>query len=212
MIPILLGLVLVVVVLAITMSKRAKPAALPRGGGPSTFAEAIAQLAVEPSAESYLTVFGLVVTHPTYQPYSNDLQDLIGLFEAEKYGEVQRKLAGMMPNWVLTPAVHKIACLTAKRRGDERAAMVEARLAMACIQGLMATGDGTKDKPYVVVRVRDEYELLEHLEKRPTKQMLLRDGERQLDCFELDDGSKLYFDISVPKGHLDRQLGGDAPS
>jgi hypothetical protein len=100
----------------------------------------------------------------------------------------------------------------AKRRGDERSAMVEARLAFACIQGLMATGDGTKDKPYVVVRVRDEYELLEHLEKRPARQTLLRDGERQLDCFELDDGSELYFDISVPKSHLDRRLARAAPS
>jgi hypothetical protein len=42
--------------------------------------------------------------------------------------------------------------------------------------------------------------------KRPARQVLLRDGERQLDFFELDDGSELYFDITVPKSHLDRQL------
>jgi hypothetical protein len=206
--PFVLAAALLGIVLMLALSNRGKqPAQLPGAKGEKNpFGAAVAALAIEPSAESYMKVVGMVVTHPAYDPYGRDIDSLIELYEAERHADAERKLRELMPTWVLTPSLHKIAFLLAKHRGDQAAGMVEMRLVQATIDGLLATGDGSREKPYVVVRIRDEYELLEHLEKKPAGQSLIRDGDRQLDCFELADGSEIYFDVSLPKSHLDRML------
>lgn len=190
---------------------RRRPRRASRGEGGSSgssFADAIAALALRPTAENYLKLCAIVTAQPSYQPYSGDLDELMELYEAGRYAEAKRRIKDMMSTWVLTPSVHMIACMIAKKSGDEQTAMLELRLADACIEGMLATGDGTKDAPYVVVRVKDEYDLIRHLKKVPAQQGLLRDGERDLDHFELKDGSELYFDVTIPKSHLDRALAG----
>lgn len=174
--------------------------------GDDDFVRALTEFAVAPGAVTYRRIFDLVVAHPSYSPYSDEIHDLTKLYEDKRHDDVAELVSSMMPNWLLTPSVHKIACLAAKHRGDDEGAAIEMKIAVACIRGILASGEGTREAPYLVARVRDEYEVLSHLEKQLKRQSLVQDGERSLDCLKLTDGGELWFDITAAKRHLQKQM------
>jgi hypothetical protein len=77
----------------------------------------------------------------------------------------------------------------------------------ACTEGILGTGDGTADHPYLVVRVSDEYDILRHLKKRSTSQGLRRKDDKSCDVMTCADGSQIWFDVSAPFNRLMRRLG-----
>ena len=66
------------------------------------------------------------------------------------------------------------------------------------ILAILATGDGSIDRPWVVNSVAEEYLILSHLNETPFCQMLL-DGDPPLDAHGCESGSTYYFGISFLK-------------
>ena len=65
------------------------------------------------------------------------------------------------------------------------------------INSILATGDGSRERPYVVNSVREEYLILEHFNKTKTMQMLMDADRKPMDCIGCEDGTTYYFDIST---------------
>ena len=63
------------------------------------------------------------------------------------------------------------------------------------IMAILATGDGSKVRPWVVNSVAEEYFILSHLNETPFCQMLL-DGDPPLDAHSCESGNTYYFKIS----------------
>ena len=110
-----------------------------------------------------------------------------------------------MGNFLLNPRVHKYLAFAFGQRGDKEKARIEYQLGNLCLEGILSTGTGEEDKPYLVLHVEDEYDVLRHLDKKPVKQALTKSSERHCDVFECEDGSAVWFDITVPHGHLARR-------
>ena len=81
-------------------------------------------------------------------------------------------------------------------------------VAATCCEGILATGDGTKEKPYLVTRTSDEYDILQYLDKQFGGQALVSDGDRNFDVMTCSDGTELWFDITDPFKKLEESLGG----
>jgi hypothetical protein len=161
-------------------------------------------LVKEATQENYLRVFKWVTSHASYSPYSNDLRDVAELVDANKYAAAQKKLAKGMPNLLLSPRAHLYAARAAEGLGDRKRVKAERLLARRCIEGILSTGDGSPNRPYLVTRVSDEYDVLDHLGKEKSQQGLRREDGKSYDMIQCTDGSLLCFDITVVFGAINR--------
>lgn len=159
-------------------------------------ADAFSEFARDPGKEDYLTVRKLVISDPRYNPYSDDLRQLGRLQAAGKHDELKKKANAALPNLILSPRFHLIMGNAAKQRGENELAVIERRMAVACLKGILTTGDGSEESPYLVIRTSDEYDVLGYLDKESKSQGLVFKGDRKLDVLECTDGSLVRFDIT----------------
>jgi hypothetical protein len=99
-----------------------------------------------------------------------------------------------------------MACVIAKRSNDEKAARMDGYIGVACCKGIVATGDGTKRRPYLVTRISDEYDVVRYLGKQPARQALTGIGDRHFDVITCTDGSEIWFDITAPYSKFEEKL------
>lgn len=149
-----------------------------------------------PDTERYTQIRKLVLAFPGYDPYSEDLYDLIDLLDAGKFVEVQQGVSQGMPNLLLSPRAHMLAAFAAEQTGDDKAAEVEKFIAQACVKGILSTGEGTYENPYRVVRTSDEYDVLQYLEQEVVKQSLQHTEHQHLDVILTKQGREVVFDIT----------------
>jgi len=95
-----------------------------------------------PDRESYLAVRNALVSSEHYDPYSNELDKIDELLDAEKLDEAREKVSASMPNLLLSPRAHLTIAFIAEKANDEKAAKMEGLIAAICCEGILATGDG----------------------------------------------------------------------
>ena len=135
-----------------------------------------------------------------YAPYSNELDMLMAALCA---GEPQAAIDlfwRSFPNLLLSPLAHFMlsqAYLDLKREDEAEGEKAMGRL---ILKSILATGKGTKKRPYAVMRVEDEKDVLSALKKQAGAQFLIRDKSRVFDLLQCSDGSEVYFDITLMFG------------
>ena len=163
------------------------------------------------SADGYLQLRTLVTSSPHYAPYSEELQKFRELYERGQYQQAVTFLRGHLDNWVLSPRAHQMLSAAHGKLNQTEPADMERTLAWVMVEALLATGDGSESAPYQVTRLEDEYDLLEYLEKESKGQALMKLGDRECDRHECEDGTVLYFDVTVPRSALLRELSPKKP-
>lgn len=159
-----------------------------------------------PGLETYLAIRQLVLSHPSFNPYSSDLSDLFALLEAGEYIQVQEGFSRVMPNLLLSPRAHLIAAVAAENTGYEHVADVERHIAKVCTQGILSTGDGSAQSPYLVLRPSDESDVLNHLGEQPLQQSRKEVGGKHFDVIITTQDREIWFDISEAHGRLQSTL------
>jgi hypothetical protein len=104
------------------------------------------------------------------------------------------------PNLLLSPMAHFIlsqAYLDLKREDEAEGEKAMGRL---ILKSILATGKGSKKKPYAVMRISDEADVLSALKKKAGAQFLMRGDSRVMDLQRCSDGSEVYFDITLMFG------------
>lgn len=160
----------------------------------------IFELMTGPSAASYNALLCAVVAEPDFNLRAEELQALWQQLEAGDIAGVQRNLGAALRLWIHNPEMHVLASVVARRLGDQVTAEMEAHFARCCYLGMLASGDGSFERPYQVARVADEYALLRHLRKAWDRQTMLHRDGRVVDAFECGDGTTLHFQL--PKADL----------
>jgi hypothetical protein len=161
----------------------------------------------KPSGETFLRLREVVIGSPDYEFHSDGADQVQGLFAAEDYEAVPDMLSELMPNWLLSPRVHRLVGLAAEQVGDTDLAQRETYMARACIRGLLESGDGSRERPFQVTHVADEYDLLEIQGKEMKQQRLVTDTAGSFDVIACTDGTELWFDIGPSLAG-----GGEAPA
>lgn len=153
------------------------------------------QFVEEPSPENFLAIRNFVINHPSWAPYGQGLDRLNQCLDGEEYKKVVELAGSLLPDCLLSPSFHMMVRYALQQLGDDNA-NIEGFLALRCIEGIKSTGSGTEEAPWLVTRTRDEYDVLQELNKGLKQQALVRQGARQLDRMECSDGSVYYFDVT----------------
>jgi hypothetical protein len=109
------------------------------------------------------------------------------------------------PNLLLSPLAHFImnqAYLDLKKENEAEGEKAMGRL---ILKSILATGKGTKKRPYAVMRVEDERDVLSALKKQAGTQFLVRDKSRVFDLMQCSDDSEVYFDITMMYGRTRKE-------
>jgi len=158
----------------------------------------------ERSLAAFLAVRDLLISLPSYDPWSPELAEFDRLLGAEDWGSICQLAAKVMDNWLLTPYLHESLALANKKLGDESRSALEAELFRACAQGIMLTGDGSREHPYLAVRVDDAYGVVFYLGKTWVQERDERAGNNAFRVLRAPDGTEQWFDITKAAQHPKR--------
>lgn len=155
-----------------------------------------------PTAEKFRAIRDAIAKHPSYDGYSNDLRDMEDAFQQKRFADVKTAFAQAQPNLLLSPAAHLLLSMSLKEEGNEKGSEMERFICFRCVEGIQTTGDGTQEKPYLVLRTSDEYDVLSALGKQLQSQALVHDQGKSYDKLTCADGSELWFDITDMLGKM----------
>ncbi|MEV7429072.1 DUF4919 domain-containing protein [Nocardioides sp. NPDC092400] len=105
-------------------------------------------------------------------------------------------LGTLLPGALLSPSVHARQAAALRHLGREHEAARQERIARASLAAIRASGDGTAERPWSVLRVADEYDLLRALGRRPVNQSLVGREGRALDRLVTEDGGEAWFAVA----------------
>lgn len=160
----------------------------------------------EPTADAFRAVRADVVAHEKYDGYSRDLDAMDEAVQQKRFADVGRLFGDAQPNLLLSPRAHMLLSLALRELGHTEAADIERFIFFRCIDGILTTGDGSRDRPYLVLRLSDEYDVLMALDKRLQSQGLTHgDDDHSYDVLHCEDGSEVWFDITDPFSAMSRQ-------
>ena len=147
--------------------------------------------------DNYLALRQLIVAAPNYAPYARAEEKAQALLAQAQFQDVITALTTLMPGCFLSPGLHLLLAHAYRQLGDADAAGTETALAQAAIHGLLLTGDGSQARPYQVVHLSDEQDVLNYLGKQFIGQAMVERDGRQFDRLECADGSRFWFDINL---------------
>lgn len=160
--------------------------------------EAFLQFLQDPTQERYLALREQVVAAETYRPYTEGLLTLAKLHEEERHEELLQAAEVVVPNFLLTPSLHYYLGRAHAALGNGDAENLERHIFAACRDALLATGDGTPTKPYLVTQLDDEREIMGFIGRTAVQQALVKheDG-RFFDVWtDEKDAEETWFDIT----------------
>jgi len=170
--------------------------------------ELLLQFVQEPNAENFLALRKSLIESEHYDPYSDEMNSVDSLIEQQKWSEAREVLGAAMPNLILSPRAHLAMSFITGKLGEEMAQKMESFLASACCQGIVESGDGTQESPFLVTRTSDEYDVLAYLQKEFAGQSLVNGDEKTFDVVKCSDGTEYWFDISACYSKLKEKFGG----
>lgn len=159
-----------------------------------------------PTRDSFLRVRRAIVSDPLYRPQISTLVDLAQLVERRDSLRAIQLAESLMPVWALCPRVHYLAGLAAEnlsaRQLDEQALEdsfeeVELRrfLVSSCLEGILATGDGSPRHPFVATYPSDVRDVVTAVGLQLKTQRLVEGDDTLLDVAATAEGSTVCFDV-----------------
>jgi hypothetical protein len=148
---------------------------------------------------NFLALRQEIATVPGFSRYASYEAVGFALVEQQKLTEALAALKAMMPGSFLSPGLHNLLAFIQTKLNNGEEAGKESYLATAVMRSILATGDGSEARPYLVLQVSDEYDVLKVLGKESAAQGLHWRQERVLDRHECTDESILWFDVTTPQ-------------
>jgi len=146
-----------------------------------------------PSEENFLKSREMIINHPAFNPYSADLEIIERFIDDSDF---ESAINYKNINILLSPTAHLMKGYAAKQLKDANTLKAEYEFAESILKCIKLTGDGSKEQPYIVTRVEDEYELLHSLKEKVSSQKLIIEEEKTFDLIKTESGKNIYFDIT----------------
>jgi hypothetical protein len=125
-----------------------------------------------------------------------ELQTVAELLSAGNFFAVLDRVHGWSARAAFSPRAHYYAAEAHTALGQCDDAEVERWAFSACLQGILATGDGSRRRPYLISQLPDEYDVLKLLGLTCRQQHLVQRGRRSCDVLSCHEGSQLWFNVS----------------
>lgn len=147
--------------------------------------------------ESFLAARAVLMGLPGWDPWSPELAEFDRLLELNDWETLEHRALEVVDNWLLTPFVHECLAITHSNQGDEGGAEFEMHLFVACAEGILTTGEGTPESPFLATRVDDSYGALLYRELEWTNERTVVRGARTFHVLAASDGRDYWFDITA---------------
>lgn len=166
----------------------------------TTYADLVDAHLADPTPETLRPLRDAVRAAPGFDPDLRVRTQASALLREGRFADAADAVEATMPGSLFSPAAHAMLATALGRTGRTSAAHRHARLARAALDSILATGDGTAERPWSVLRISDEYDVVDNLGARPSGQGLLSDGPRRLDRIACQDGRSFHFDVTGVHG------------
>lgn len=138
-----------------------------------------------------------VLDSPSYDPGLDLLGEARALAARDDHSGILTLVRSRMPGAFFSPSAHGLMAAAFSALGDERRADGEQRTARLAMASIIRTGDGTAQRPWSVLRISDEYDVLRRRRRTSQRQTKVTHDGKHLDRHQLDDGSEAWFDVSL---------------
>lgn len=165
-----------------------------------TLRDLVAAYLEDQDGERLARLRGAVVGSTSFDPDLDLVGELGPLMEQGRHREVVDAVTARMPGAALNPTAHLAMSAALEALGDGRAAERESIMARVAVSSVLATGDGTEERPWSVLRVADEYDVMRAQGITPVGQSVRGVEGRLLDRHETADGGAVWFVIDRPGG------------
>lgn len=132
-----------------------------------------------------------------------------GLAERLRAGDhaaVVRDARAAMPGAFFSHRVHRTLAAAYAGLGDDRRAAREQRIARLALASVLRTGDGTPQRPWSVLHLDDEYDVLASAGRGSDGQRLVRRGDRRFDVHTCG-ADEVWFDVTASSDAVRRPVG-----
>lgn len=166
----------------------------------TTYADLVDAHLADPTPETLGRLRDAVRAAPGFDPELRVRERATQLLAAGDHEGAVQAMEASMPGSLFSPAAHAILATAFTRAGRSADAARHALLARAAVDSILSTGDGTAERPWSVLRISDEYDVVDSLGARPAGQSLLADGPRRIDRIACRDGRAFHFDVTGVPG------------
>ncbi|WP_149498386.1 hypothetical protein [Roseiconus lacunae] len=149
-----------------------------------------------PSRQTYLAARTVLLRSNHFDPFSEELNEIVAAIEEKKWDDAASLITDAGPNLLLSPCAHLLMAKVCENRGEEERWEFETVTARAICDGILSTGDGSQDAPYLITRTTDEHDILGYLQKTFESQSLVHQNGKSYDKVCCAGGDELWFDIT----------------
>lgn len=160
-----------------------------------------------PSAEGYARLREAVIQRPGYDPYGVHFFRARELLDKGDAAAAADYLKEHLDDLLLNPGTYLLLAVALGRTGRQEEARAFGAMAGLLVRPILDSGDGTRERPYVVNYIADEYDVLRSLGKEVRMQALKQGEGAVYDYFSCQDATELWFDITTPFGQIHKGLG-----
>jgi tetratricopeptide (TPR) repeat protein len=155
----------------------------------------------KPNKENFTALQARVIADPGFDRKSQGLTDMLDLYKHKRYREALDRYHACAADLLLSGQAHFYAARCYEELGQKEMQKKEMAYVRACLQGLLATGDGSPERPIVVTHVSDEYDLLTcPFQTESKSQSLTEKKGRWYDVLECSNGKTYWFDVTLTLG------------
>lgn len=162
------------------------------GSALARFGDLVQGYALEQDPEHLERLQDAILRSPNHDPMVAIDAIVKGLDEPEA---VIDTLWRGMPGLFLSPKAHARLCLAYEAQGDHDAAQRERRLARLGLESIRSSGSGEEAAPYRVLRIEDEYDMLDSLGHRSRQQVERTDDRAVFDVHTVEEGHEIWFEL-----------------
>jgi hypothetical protein len=161
-----------------------------------SLADTVLRYLQDQTEENFLALRSEIAAVPDFSPYANYESIALPLIQQERFQDAIDALKAAMPGGFLNPGLHDLLARIHAAMGNEEEARNETYLALAAMNGILFSGDGSEAKPYLVLQVADEYDVLRALGKESRQQTVGLAQGNVRDRHVCADESVLWFDLT----------------
>jgi len=151
----------------------------------------------QPEYATYMAARRAVLAESPLPMNSTDIAAVELLLTEERFQDVLDRIDTLPLSKFLSPRIHFLAAEAADALGDAETVELERWLFVLALRGLLSTGDGTRDNPYIVCHAADEQDILASVERESASQSLVEYEGKLLDIVLCSNGRETCFDVTA---------------
>lgn len=161
-----------------------------------TIDERFADFLQHPTPDRWLSLREHLISRPDFAPHAPEWRQLEDAFAEGSYDRVFTLGEPLAQRGCLSPRFHFLVGVAAEEAGDLERAHWHRQCTQLCLTGLLQSGDGSRQDPYLCTYPWDCYDILRALGHQPQGQRLIQHEGRWYDVLTIEEDQDVWFDVT----------------